>query len=254
MNTRWPELIQRYPKTRPPLPDGIRAIHTAHYIENRVGGSPASALSRRIEYWLHGRVARDVKDDPAPRSTLEIGAGTLNQLDFEPAVGPYDIVEPFEDLYRNAPGLRRIRNIYGDIRNVPAENRYDRITSIATFEHVCDLPNVVGRTGLLLADGGVLRVSIPSEGTLMWGLAWRLTTGLEFRMRHGQDYGLLLKHEHVNTAAEIEGVLRFFYRNVRGACLGPCKQLSFYQYFECRDPDRGLCADYVRSTGNQTSG
>src|SRR5262249_55975161 len=149
----------------------------------------ASSLSQRMESWLHKQVAKDVLDSRGEKVTLEIGAGMLNQLRYEPVVGHYDIVEPFRELYEGSADLKRIRNIYNDIAEVPGNYRYDRITSVATFEHICNLPEVIAYCGLLLADNGKLRVSIPSEGTLLWTLGWKLTTGLEFRIKYGLDYG-----------------------------------------------------------------
>jgi hypothetical protein len=226
----------QFPKTRPPLPAPLAALHRAAYADNRGGATPAARLSLWMESWLHRQVARDVVDDPRPRCTLEIGAGTLNQLPWEPGRGPYDIVEPFAELYRDSPHRPRVRTVFADIGEIPVERRYDRITSIATFEHLCDLPRVVATAAARLAPGGELRVGIPSEGTLPWALGWRLTTGLEFRLRHGLDYGLLMRHEHVNTAAEIEAVLRYCFGDVRCRTFGPARRLSLYQFFACRDP------------------
>lgn len=234
-------LLAAFPKLRPPLPDDIANIYTRQYKQNRDGGTPASALSRWTERWLHRRVARDVIESRNPRSTLEIGAGTLNQLEHEPIVGPYDIVEPFRALFEGSPGLDRVRDIYVDIAAIPEDRRYDRITSIATFEHICDLPEVIARSGMLLKSTGVLRVSIPSEGTWPWALGWKLTTGLEFRIRNGSSYGLLMRHEHVNTAIEIEALLRYFYGAVGMSVFGFHRRLSLYQYFECRNPQLERC-------------
>ena len=61
-------------------------------------------------------------------------------------------------------------------------------------------------------------------------------TGLEFRSKYGLDYGVLMKHEHVNTAAEIESVLRYFFQSVDRAVFGLTASFSFYQFFECRSP------------------
>lgn len=225
------------PKVRPPLPEGIARIYQSCYKVNREGGTPASSLAQRMEAWLHRQVAADVAADHSPRTTLELGAGTLNQFPFEPVVGPYDIVEPFTSLYEDSPLLGRVRHRYADIGEVPSDARYDRITSVATLEHVCNLPELLATAALLLAPGGTLRAAIPSEGTLLWTLGWRLTTGLEFRLRHGLDYGLLMRHEHVNTASEIEGLLRHFFREVEMRTFGPARRLSLYQFFACAGPD-----------------
>jgi hypothetical protein len=235
-----------FPKIRPCLPREIAEIYSAHYKSNREGRTAASSFVQRMESWLHRQVANDVTDPQASAMvTLELGAGTLNQLQYEPIVHAYDIIEPFTELYKNSPLLARVRNIYSDISDVPTSNRYNRITSVATLEHVCNLPEVIARSGLLLAENGVLRASVPSEGTLLWTLAWRLTTGLEFKVRYGFDYGLLMKHEHVNTAEEIEHVLAYFFREAKCKLLGLSKAISLYRYYECRDPRIGRCREFT---------
>lgn len=242
-----PHPFPRYPKVRPPLPDDIARIYASHYKSNREGETAAASLAQRLEAWMHRKVAQDVRrPDLAGASTLEIGAGTLNQLQYEPPGAPYDIVEPFEGLYRGSPQLSRIRHVYGDIAEVPGSARYNRITSIAAFEHVLDLPALVARCGLHLADGGSLRAAIPSEGTLLWTLGWKLTTGLEFRLRHGLDYGLLMRHEHVNTASEIREVLGYFFGEVRCEVFGVLPALSLYQFYACRAPRRERCMQYLQ--------
>src|SRR5262249_26128276 len=155
----------------------------------------------------------------------------------------YDVVEPFEELYEGSPYRARIATVYRDLGEIRGR-QFDRIISIATFEHLCDLPSVVARSGLLLAENGTLRVAIPSEGTLLWTLGWKLTTAVEFRLRHKLDYGVLMRHEHVNTAAEIAGVLRIFFKKVRRQVFGISHLLSFYQFFECSAPDLERCGTY----------
>ena len=200
-----------------------------------------------MEAWLHRQVASDVANlQGSTKVTLELGAGTLNQLQYEPTVHSYDIVEPFTGLYKSSPFLGRVRNIYSDISEVPSSCRYDRITSVATLEHICNLPEVIAQSGLLLAENGVLRASVPSEGTLLWTLGWKLTTGLEFRLRYGLDYGLLMKHEHVNTAKEIEEVLEYFFEEVKCKVFGISKSISLYRYYECRNPRIDRCREFAR--------
>lgn len=238
-------MLNRYPKSRPALPEEYARIYTSQYRENRHGSTPATALSKRMEAWLHRAVAADVVAGQPVTSTLEIGAGTLNHLQHEPAVGPYDVVEPFRELYEGSSLLERVRHLYSDIQQVPSGFRYDRIISIASLEHICNLPHVVARTGCLLTARGVFRVAIPSEGSILWSLGWRLTTGLEFRVRHGLDYGVLMRYEHVNTAAEIEAVLHHFYESVSCRVLGLSRALSLYQFLECRVPRTSRCVEQL---------
>ena len=193
---------------------------------------------------MHKKLAEDVKSGLA-KSTLEIGAGTLNQLPYEPQSHPYDIVEPFHDLYQSSPHLGRIRNKYDDIFEIPQTARYERITSVAVLEHICNLPEVIAQSGLLLTEGGQFRAGIPSEGTILWRLGWKTTTALAFKRRYGLDYEVLMKHEHVNSAREIEEVLRYFFAEVRGSVFGLARSLSFYQFYACAKPRREECLTYL---------
>jgi len=196
---------------------------------------------------MHKQVAKDIARSAAQKTTLEVGAGTLNQLAHEPQLGPYDIIEPFKELFAGSPLLNRVRKVYSDINEVPLTARYDRITSVATFEHICNLPQVVARAGIVLAPDGNLRTAIPSEGTPLWTLGWKMTTGLEFRLKHGLDYGLLMKHEHVNTAKEIEAVIRYFFKEVQCRAFGVNKYLSLYQFYACKNPDLSRCEQNLGS-------
>jgi hypothetical protein len=238
-------LFSRFPKQRSPLPPEYAAIYLQHYRNSREGKSQILGLAQRMERWMHRKVAADAIDT-SPKATLEIGAGNLNQLPYEPQSQPYDIIEPFRELFENSPHLDRVRNIYNDIAEVPSENRYDRITSVAVLEHVCNLPELVARSALLLPDEGSFRAGIPSEGTILWRLGWQFTTAMDFRARHNLDYAVLMRYEHVNTAREIEEVLRYFFAEVRGSVFGLVRALSFYQFFACSRPRRNRCNDYLQ--------
>jgi len=247
-------LFSQFPKQRTPLPPEYAAIYLQHYRNSREGKSQILSLAQRAERWMHRKVASDVADG-SPKATLEIGAGNLNQLPYEPYSEPYDIVEPFRELYESSPHRQRVRNIYDDVSQIPQEHRYDRITSIAVLEHVCNLPELVARSALLMADGGSFRAGIPSEGTILWRLGWQLTTALDFRARYNLDYKVLMRYEHVNTAREIEEVLRYFFAEVRCSVFGLMRSLSFYQFLACAKPNVAPCRDYLqsRSGGFQTA-
>jgi hypothetical protein len=193
---------------------------------------------------MHRKVAADFRPATATE-TLEIGAGTLNHLKYE-ASSMYDIVEPVAALYQDSPFRDRVRIIFTDVRNIPKERRYDRIISIAAFEHICDLPFVVARAALLLRNGGSLRVAIPSEGTLLWRLGWTFTTGVEFRLKYGLDYSVVMRHEHINTSTEIAEILNYFFSQTRVQVFGIARPLSFYQFYECRLPRVSNCDDYLK--------
>ncbi|SDJ81353.1 Methyltransferase domain-containing protein [Catalinimonas alkaloidigena] len=229
-------ILQRFPKKRPPLPPPYQAIYAQHYLDNREGNTKATSVSQQLERWLHRKVAEDLKGQKRNFATLEIGAGTLNQIPYEANSFPYDVIEPFHSLYEHSPYQHEVRHFYDDIREVPADARYDRITAVATFEHITDLPTVVAKAALLLASQGSLRISIPNEGTWLWRLGTQVT-GYEFTQKHGLDYQVLMRHEHVNTAAEIEEVIGVFFTRQRSASFGLNRHTAFYRFIEATQPN-----------------
>lgn len=240
-------MFNNYPKKRIELPEKLETIYKQHYKSNREGNSIASKFAQKMEEWLHLKVAADVKNSHN-KKTLEIGAGTLNQLKYEKSTH-YDIIEPFSDLYLNSSLIGKVKNIYKDIEEINFSQKYDRITSIATFEHIVDLPKVVAKSCLLLNTDGSLRTSIPNEGTFLWTLGWKITTGLEFRLKYGLDYGILMKYEHVNTADEIEEILNYFYKINKCYTFGLNKGIAFYRFYESKEPKIDVAREYLKTIG-----
>lgn len=238
-------MFENYPKVRVELPLEFQKIYSEHYKSNREGGTSASSLAQKMEAWLHKKVAADVQGTHN-QSTLEIGAGTLNQLKYEQP-NPYDIIEPFSELFINSEYRNRINEVYQDIDEISDSKKYDRIITVATFEHITDLPKVVAKTCIHLKENGTLRVSIPNEGTFLWKMGYTLTTGVEFKMKYGLDYSVLMNFEHVNTADEIEEVLRYFYGRVKCSCFGISRQIAFYRFYECSDPKIEAAKEYLSS-------
>ena len=88
-------LFNEYPKTRPKLSARLSEIYADYYKKNRTGNTFATSITQRMESWLHKQVAKDIaKAKSGQLSTLEIGAGTLNHLSYEPNILDYDIIEP----------------------------------------------------------------------------------------------------------------------------------------------------------------
>jgi len=238
-------MFENFPKERTVLSPEFQKIYSEHYKNNREGSTSASSLAQKMEAWLHRKVAKDVIGIQ-DKSTLEIGAGTLNQLMYE-RTKPYDIIEPFSELYINSKFKDQVNDVFNDIDDIGVSNKYDRITSVATFEHITDLPKVVAKTCLLINEGGTLRVSIPNEGTFLWKLGYKLTTGIEFKLKYGLDYSILMNHEHVNTADEIEQVLKYFYGDVKCSCFGISRKIAFYRFYECSKPRIENALEYLKT-------
>jgi SAM-dependent methyltransferase len=226
--------VRPFPKQRPPLPPEYQALYEEHIKRNRQGAQGVVRLSSRMEAWMHRRVAKHAAAPPG--RVLEIGAGTLNHVPYERSWSTYEVVEPFADLYTDSPYRGRVRTIYADLSEVPADQKYEKIVSIAVFEHICDLPGLLQQAVAHLSPGGELVAAIPSEGTILWTLGWKLTTGLEFRLRHGLDYSVIMRHEHVNTSGEIEAELHRIFSEVDDSSLGISPRFSFYRCFRCCSP------------------
>ena len=113
-------MFENFPKTRKPLPAEYQAIYESFYKSNRNGESAASGAAQKMERWLHKKVAADTRG-LSGRKTLEIGAGTLNQLAYEQDFSHYDIIEPFKALYEGSLKLGNVRKIYADISEVAQE-------------------------------------------------------------------------------------------------------------------------------------
>ena len=238
-------MFESFPKTRPQVDaEKLKQLYK-NYEENRLAKTTASRLSKYMEGWMHKKVAADVKCD-FDKTTLEIGAGSLNHLKYE-QTKVYDVIEPWKKLLESSPNLNRIRDIYNDMADVPASVKYDRIISVATFEHLLNLPQIVAQSCIHLSANGCLRIGIPNEGSFLWKASWRLTTGLEYFIKTGNDYGLIMKYEHVNTANEIEEILNYFFADVKKSLFGFSDPLCLYRVYECFNSQTKKAEEFLRN-------
>lgn len=224
------EVIKNYPKKRPLLSNKYKKIYNNHYSDNRNGAGFFNMLSQKMESWMHKKVSSiEAKD------VLEVGAGNLNHLPYEKNYRNYDIVEPFYQLYHNNSKKKYLRNIYSSLSEV--DKSYDKIISIATFEHLLNLPDELMQCKKLLKKKGILQIAIPCEGEFAFKLGWMLTTSLAFKLKYNLDYSKIMKYEHVNTIDEILILLNNYFKITkfkRSPFILPIKNLSFYAYIECR--------------------
>lgn len=228
------DLLARFPKTRPPLDPRIEQIYASFYKNNRDGTTLAASSARRIEKWLHKKVA--LLSKPSDKTILEIGAGNLNHIPFETRYQEYDVVEPMMYLYADSPYQHKINHFYTDISSIDLTRAYDRIISITAFEHILNLPEVIKISAKLLKQDGDIVIAIPSEGYFLWGLAWRLTTGLEFRLKYHLDYGNLMRYEHVNSADEVKRLLEHAFGYTKTYRFGISNHFSLFQVIHCKNP------------------
>ena len=247
MDSHFPQ----FPKTRPELPSDYQKIYQTEYLINRTAGGFANRIAAWLESWMHKRIAQS-GPKPLPK-LLEIGAGTLNHVAHEATFSQYDAIEPLRFLWTST-GVTPPGQVYADLNEVPRDRRYDRIFSVAVLEHLCELPEVIAHSGLLLEKDGLFAAGIPSEGGLLWKLAWQYGTGPGFKKRTGLDYGPLMRFEHVNDAQEIEGVLRYFFSKVdRVRFPLPFLNLSFYTLLIGSQPKITLCHQFLNQLSDSKS-
>jgi hypothetical protein len=206
---RHSKLLSQFPKSRAPLPPTYKSAYLDFYKAAREGNHLGASIALRMEQWMHKKALLD--EFPL----LEIGAGTLNHVRFEKPFLAYDAVEPMAELYQDKPETARIRNIFADISQVSPSLHYRRIISIAVLEHVTNLPDLLARAAMLLEPDGTIISGIPSEGSLLWYLAWRFGSGTTFRLRYGLSYARFQRYEHVNNAGEIEALHRLIFEEVK---------------------------------------
>ncbi len=241
-------LLGRYPKTRPPLTERHTENYQIEYARNRGSGGLLYRGVAYMEGWMHRSIARRGSGNAGP--VLELGAGNLNHVLYEPDTAPYDALEPLPELCLKSPRAGHVRQVfdsYDRLGEIAPDDGYSRIFSAAVLEHLEDLPRVVAESARLLAHrDGSFQAGIPSEGGLGWGLAWRLSTGIAYRIRTGADYGTLMRHEHINNSDEIESVIRLFFDNVRVSRFPlPGKHLSLYSYIHAEKPNLAAVDEYL---------
>jgi len=197
-------LIKKYPKKRPSLNKKLKKIFDFEYKKNRT-----NFLSQLSERWLHFSI-KGRKD--GFKKSLEVGAGTLNHIPYESMNNKkYDVIEPKKFLYKSNRNKILINKFYDNLNFAP-NNKYDRIISCAVLEHLVDLPKYLYLSTKKLKKNGYQSHSIPCEGYPVWDIAWYLMSGISFKIRTGQNFIDVQKHEHINNYDEILSLINFFYK------------------------------------------
>lgn len=224
------EVKKKFPKNRTELDSRYKSIYEEHYKNNREGKGFFNYLSQNMESWMHRQISKK-----SGAHILEVGAGNLNHLNYEKNFKTYDVVEPFKILFHSSKNKKLVRNFFHSLSEI--NFKYDRIISIATLEHLLDLPEDIKLCSKLLNNNGILQVAIPCEGEAAFTIGWKLTTGIHFKIKYGLDYSKLMEHEHVNSLEEIMVILKNYFKITnfkRSFFILPLKNFSFYCYIECR--------------------
>lgn len=238
------KILNSYPRTRPPLPKKYKDIYSQHYIYCRSNKGLIRKIFIFFTNWMHLAISKESNEN---KSILELGAGTLNHLNFE-KYSYYDIIEPFDDLYLSATNRNQIRYRYKYSNDEKCSDTYDRIISVATLEHLTNLPLDMAILALKLKKKGIFQHSYPSEGSLFWHISSRYISGLNFYLKYKLNFKVFLNHEHVNSANDIETVIKKIFKKVLIKRF-PLNffNLSLFSHIKAEDPDIELCKKIINS-------
>jgi SAM-dependent methyltransferase len=148
---------------------------------------------------------------PGFRTTVEIGAGLGEHLDYEKLTpeqeANYYAVElrenMAEEIRRRFP---RVKAITGDCqaRLSFGDGQVDRYIAVHVMEHLPDLPSCVREAYRILnRQTGQLLVVIPCEGSPAYSLARKISAERVYNRHFKGGYSWLISREHINRPHEI---------------------------------------------------
>jgi len=147
-----------------------------------------------------------------PFRTLEIGAGIGTHLTYEDfSLQQYHCIELRENV---AAKLRErfpsVTVTLGDCQEkVPyGDSYFDRVLALHVLEHLPDLPSAVAEVRRVLRPGGLFSIVIPCDPGLAYELARKVSAEPLFKRRYGLRYKAYIRHEHVNSPAEVLYVMQ----------------------------------------------
>ena len=204
-------------------------------------------LARRSRYGLVERFNHSFPvrhSRPGFRTTLEIGAGLGEHLEYE-KLTPEQERNYYCNEYREnmAAGIRRrfpnVRTIVGDCQqrlDFP-DGFFDRYIAVHVLEHLPDLPAAVREAHRLLnKQTGQLLVVLPTEGSPAYGLARKLSAERVWYRHFTAPYVEFYGREHINLIPEVLAELAPYFTIEHRSCF----PLPFLPFHFCN-----LCIGYV---------
>jgi SAM-dependent methyltransferase len=151
------------------------------------------------------------KSPPAFRTTIEIGAGLGEHLEYE-RLTPEQEQNYYCNEYREnmAAEIRRrfprVKTVVGDCqqRMEFPDGHFDRYLAIHVLEHLPDLPAAVREAYRLVnKQTGRMLIVIPTEGSPAYSLARKLSAERLWKRHFTAPYAEFYKREHINLVPEI---------------------------------------------------
>jgi len=153
-----------------------------------------------------------VRHSPAGfRTSLEIGAGLGEHLHYEKLTPEQERNYYCNEFRENmAAEIRRrfpnVRTVVGDCQQRMdfGDGFFDRVIAVHVLEHLPNLPATIREAYRLLnRSTGRFLVVIPTEGSLAYSLARKISAERVWNKRFGGGYAEFYKREHINLPHEI---------------------------------------------------
>jgi SAM-dependent methyltransferase len=198
----------KWPKVLPPLSPEQRARSDAFMKLWH------EELARRSRYGLIERFNHRFPirhSPPGFRTTLEIGAGLGEHLEYErltPAQESGYYCNEYREIMAAEINRRfpRVQTVVSDCQQRMdfADGFFDRIIAIHVLEHLPNLPACLAELYRLInKDAGRLLIVIPTEGSLAYSLARKISAERVWNRHFNAPYAEFYKREHVNVPHEI---------------------------------------------------
>lgn len=219
----------KWPKTLPPLtPEQKRISDEFMKLWHEVLPNRYST----IEKFNHSFPVRH--SQPKFTTTLEIGAGLGEHIHYEKLTPEqeknYYALELREnmaaEIRKNFP---RVQAIVGDCQAKLefSDGFFDRVIAVHVLEHLPNLPACIREIHRLLNKAtGRLLIVIPTEGSLAYSLARKISAERVYKRHFGGDYSWFYKREHINVPNEIMAELDPYF-TIAGRSFFPLPFLPF---------------------------
>lgn len=197
-----------WPKVLPPLTPEQQQRSDAFMKlwHEELAGRPRYGL---IEKFNHQFPVRH--SPPGFTTTLEIGAGLGEHLAYE-TLTPAQEAGYYCNEYREnmAAEIRRrfpkVQTVVGDCQQRMdfGDGFFDRVLAIHVLEHLPNLPACIRELYRLLnKQTGRLLIVIPTEGSLAYSLARKVSAQRVWNRHFDVDYAEFYRREHINVPHEI---------------------------------------------------
>jgi SAM-dependent methyltransferase len=207
--TKWPKVLPTLTPEQQQRSDAFMKLW-----HEELAGRPRYGMIERFNHQFPVR-----HSPPGFRTTLEIGAGLGEHLEYE-SLTPEQEQGYYCNEYREnmAAEIRRrfpkVQTVVGDCqqRMEFPDGFFDRYLAVHVLEHLPNLPAAVREAHRLVKPGtGRLLIVIPTEGSPAYTLARKISAERVWKRHFSAPYAEFFKREHINLPHEILGELEPYF-------------------------------------------